>query len=335
VAQAVVNKKKSKEFIEAMLDEGEVFGPLAGERGVVLGKYSSDSALELIYDNFRLPLKREFFSQCEMIASWDEKGMREEKSKQSNRVIFGVKPCDARSLKQLEKVFTDDKFTDPYFEQRRRNTLLISLACSSPAETCFCSSTAGGPADTAGSDILVFALEKVLLLRSVTGKGESFLTKNGPLFRDATSTEIEEAKKQEAAAEEKMSTFHVSAVPEKLRGELAPEFWDSVAQTCLSCGACAFLCPTCHCFDLHDEKRGNEGVRVRVHDTCMYDSFVKEASGHNPRSSAGLRMKQRIMHKFSYTPENYGEIFCVGCGRCVNSCPSGIDIRETISKVTV
>ena len=76
------------------------------------------------------------------------------------------------------------------------------------------------------------------------------------------------------------------------------------------------------------------GVRVRVHDTCMFESFVREASGHNPRTKTGLRMKQRVMHKFSYTPENFNEIFCVGCGRCVNNCPSGIDIRETILKVT-
>jgi len=40
------------------------------------------------------------------------------------------------------------------------------------------------------------------------------------------------------------------------------------------------------------------------------------------------------MHKFSYAPENFNTVFCVGCGRCVTACPSNIDIRETLSKVT-
>ena len=333
--QVVLDKKMSEKFIEAMLGEGEVLGPVASERGIVLEKYTPGSTLELDYDNFKLPLKRVFFPQCEMLARWDTSGIKETVTDDVSYVIFGARPCDTKSLLQLDKVFTDDTFSDPYFERRRKNTLIISLACITPADTCFCSSTSGGPDGTDGTDILTYALEKVLLLTSVTEKGDAFLKKNNTLFKEPTAEEVEESEKQAASAEEKLSTFHAAGVPEKLSGGIDPQFWDTIAQTCLSCGACAFLCPTCHCFDLHDEKQKEDGARIRIHDTCMFDSFVKEASGHNPRSKNGQRMKQRIMHKFSYTPENFGEIFCVGCGRCVNNCPSGIDIRETISKVTL
>jgi sulfhydrogenase subunit beta (sulfur reductase) len=67
----------------------------------------------------------------------------------------------------------------------------------------------------------------------------------------------------------------------------------------------------------------------------MFTAFTREASGHNPRSKPGERMRQRVMHKFSYAPENFNEIFCVGCGRCIVNCPSNIDIRETVSRITL
>jgi ferredoxin len=84
---------------------------------------------------------------------------------------------------------------------------------------------------------------------------------------------------------------------------------------------------------LYEEKQETGSARLRVHDACMFVSFVREASGHNPRGRKGERMRQRIMHKFSYAPENFNAAFCVGCGRCVVNCPSNIDIRETIAMV--
>ena len=68
-------------------------------------------------------------------------------------------------------------------------------------------------------------------------------------------------------------------------------------------------------------------------DSCIFPAFTAEASGHNPRSSGGQRMRQRVMHKLRYAFESFEEIFCVGCGRCVCSCPVNVDIRETIAEV--
>jgi ferredoxin len=36
------------------------------------------------------------------------------------------------------------------------------------------------------------------------------------------------------------------------------------------------------------------------------------------------------MHKFNYFVENLDKVACVGCGRCIQSCPANIDIREII-----
>jgi sulfhydrogenase subunit beta (sulfur reductase) len=110
-------------------------------------------------------------------------------------------------------------------------------------------------------------------------------------------------------------------------------FWDTIHARCLKCGTCTYLCPTCHCFDISDETKGSDGVRIRSWDSCQYPLFTKMASGHNPRTSQKERWRQRVMHKFRYYVDNFGAVSCVGCGRCVMLCPVNIDIRKIITDI--
>ena len=61
--------------------------------------------------------------------------------------------------------------------------------------------------------------------------------------------------------------------------------------------------------------------------------FTQHASGHNPRPDQAARWRQRTMHKFEYLPRNVGLYGCVGCGRCVLSCPVRLDIRQVLRRV--
>ena len=64
-------------------------------------------------------------------------------------------------------------------------------------------------------------------------------------------------------------------------------FWREHALACLGCGACAYTCPVCHCFDIVDEGNAREGVRARNWDACQFPLFTLHASGHNPRGEQG------------------------------------------------
>ena len=64
----------------------------------------------------------------------------------------------------------------------------------------------------------------------------------------------------------------------------------------------------------------------------MFPVFTAEASGHNPRALSRDRVRQRVMHKYNYYAEKYGEKLCTGCGRCVTVCPVNLDIREVLKK---
>jgi len=99
-------------------------------------------------------------------------------------------------------------------------------------------------------------------------------------------------------------------------------FWEFRAKSCLSCGSCVMVCPTCFCFDVQDEMALNliEGERYRNWDGCVLVDFAKVASGENFRHTKGSRFRHRILRKGKYILEKYGRAGCVGCGRCATAC---------------
>jgi ferredoxin len=106
--------------------------------------------------------------------------------------------------------------------------------------------------------------------------------------------------------------------------------------SCLRCGICTYMCPTCHCFDINDEVHSSApltGKRIRTWDTCQFPDFTMHSSGHNPRPDKASRLRQRIMHKFQYFVETYKNYQCTGCGRCITKCPVSIDIIDVLEKV--
>ena len=106
--------------------------------------------------------------------------------------------------------------------------------------------------------------------------------------------------------------------------------WEELYKPCLACGTCTFVCPTCQCYDIKDYKTGNGVQRYRCWDSCMYSDFTMMAHGNN-RTSQMQRYRQRFMHKLVYYPANNDGMFsCVGCGRCVEKCPAGLNIVKVM-----
>jgi len=248
-------------------------------------------------------------------------------------VLFGLRPCDAASLVLLDKIFLDQAYVDPYYKSRREHTTIIALACNEPGSACFCSSVGGGPGESTGADAIAFDLGDVLLFEAVSDKGEAFLTKHEKLLSAADASDDAAKEKVVANAEAKLKPVKIDGLAAKLADMFDAPVWEAIGERCVGCGTCTYLCPTCHCFGIYDEKTGENVQRIRTQDACMFPQFTLEASGHNSRATQGARARQRVMHKFSYTVDNVGETFCVGCGRCVVHCPVNIDIREILEEV--
>lgn len=169
------------------------------------------------------------------------------------------------------------------------------------------------------------------LLIGVSKKGEELIKD----LKEADDKQIEKMAKVKEKAMEAINTDPmIGKVKEELDRNFDDPIWDKIHLKCLGCGVCTYLCPTCHCFDIVDEEMKGKGVRIRIWDSCMFPLFTLHTSGHNPRKSPKERMRNRIMHKFKYFVDNFGDVACVGCGRCIQNCPVNFDIREVIREIT-
>lgn len=247
-------------------------------------------------------------------------------------VVFGSRACDARGYATLDRPYLNGLYKDPYYAARRDSLTVITLTCNSGCSTCFCHWVGGGPSSPEGSDILMTEVEGGYVLQAVSPKGQAVLDKS-PLAEagEAETRAMEDVRK--AAWKTLSPKPDLSTAPDKILARFKDvAFWASETDRCLSCGACTYFCPSCYCFNITDEGSGmgKPGRRIRSWDNCMSSLFTREASGHNPRSTKGERMRQRVTHKFATYPENWGAFSCMGCGRCISNCPAHIDIRKIV-----
>ena len=245
-------------------------------------------------------------------------------------VILGVRSCDAQALARLDDVFLKRKETDSLYGDRRKTTRLVGLACATPSWGCFCTSVGGSPAGTEGLDLLLTDLGDRYHVAVLSEAGRELIA--GAAFPPAVAADAAAAEAQHAAAVDRMPPlFDAGTVAKKVEWD-AP-LWTHYAKRCLACGACSFLCPTCHCFDMQDEVTAEGGVRFRCWDTCQFGEFTRMGAGHNPRQTQKERVRQRVSHKFKYLVEEFGRQGCTGCGRCVEACPVNIDIRQVLTEI--
>ena len=283
----------------------------------------------------RLSLKELFLPSTEVLLSYRQTKegveIREVPTQARPQVILGALPCDAAALEIVDKVMSWDS-KDELWLGRREATTIVSILCPVEDSNCFCTAVGVGPDSVRGSDVFLTPVEGGYLAEACTLKGQSLL--EGRTADHADPEAIAEAEKAQSAARKKVQE-NAPAIPAGFSAWLTENFghpvWNTMALRCHGCGACASVCPTCHCFDIVDEhENATEGVRRRNWDSCQTAKFTLHSSGHNPRPSQSERFRQRIEHKFSVYPRRFGEMLCTGCGRCSRICPGGMNLVEIV-----
>ena len=278
-----------------------------------------------------------FFPQVEQLVNFKVSGKKmeiiENRYETEPFVVFGVRACDCRSFDILDSVFLSEP-VDTFYQTRRENGLVITMACSRPEETCFCGAFGIDAANPAG-DITCWMDENTLYWQANTQKGEE-LTATLSMLADCETDAV-------AAMQEKTRTI-LKKLPlndldlsgfesDKLMELFRSDVWGELSESCLGCGTCTFVCPTCQCYDVQDFDNGREVRRFRCWDSCMYSDFTMMAHGTN-RPTQKERFRQRFMHKLVYYPSNNNGVFgCVGCGRCLQKCPIHMNIVKVAKKL--
>lgn len=326
----IIEKNRLEASLEPYLKEYKLYGPK--EKDGTTGFFPLASFDEIIWDkNPQQTTKTLFFPQTEKLLTY-KKGKQAEIKQSSleleKRIVLAVRPCDLKAVSLLDKVFLSKDFVDPYYAQRRQNTILIGLGCSQICHNCFCSAVGIDPVSSAVPSIFLLDIGGKFLATDNDNIGKE-------MIKSLADASLEDLAKAEEITEQVRKQLTPILFTAKSKEEIFEHpYWDKVHQKCVSCGICTYLCPTCHCFDIQEEIKDPlltaEGERVRTWDSCMFPSFTLHTSGHNPRADKKARLRQRFLHKFSYFLDSYGEIACVGCGRCVVNCPVNLDTREVL-----
>jgi ferredoxin len=323
----ILEKHALPDLLQSWRGNYDVYLPQKMERFSHFMPLTDDSVLVTHEPhNTRIPPKALFLPMTETLVKFTRFGGYEDAQQVIQpRIIFAIRACDAQAVQLLDTSFIQEAYTDPLWQERREKTITVGLGCHEPCHNGFCTTVGYGPFNRAGLDVLLTDLGEVFHVETLTEKGRSLFLS----LSEADSQVTEVALRVQKMAFDRMDiAFETKNLKEKLEQNFNSDYWETVSQSCLGCGVCTFLCPTCFCFDIVDETQRRE--RVRNWDTCMFRTYSLEASGHNPRPSKVERTRQRLSHKFVYWLDQVNQIGCTGCGRCVRYCPVGLDIRAML-----
>ncbi|MDO8585936.1 MAG: 4Fe-4S dicluster domain-containing protein [Armatimonadota bacterium] len=339
----IVTKDNMAAWLRSLREKYEMIGPVKRPDGApefrdidMMPPGIIPGGIEVALDNaaWLMPPKDYLLPPTETLFTYDEKDQAEPLkvplAGDKPRLLLGLRACDARAIRVLDHVYLDGAFADPYYAARRKGMVMVGNVCDEARWSCFCTSV-GEPVEWLKDlDAVITDIGAGFVVTANTPVGESLL--DSSYLSDPSDQQMN----LKVAAWDKLAAIPKRPFADKLAKDFLAwddPIWEKYARKCLGCGICSYLCPSCSCFDIQDERVAGQIERFRCRDTCQTCYFTLMPS-HNPRPEKKMRMRQRLSHKFKYQPEQFDIIGCTGCGRCVELCPVNLDIRQALAEVT-
>ncbi len=276
-------------------------------------------------------IKSFFFPDSETYIKFRREGRKVEQEAleaMSLQIILGAKSCDIKSVELIDKVFLADP-VDSLYQEKREKSIIIATVCAEPGKSCTCREFGVSPMVPTADLLMMQGDQDAVYLTAQTAKGNHLVEQ----LLDLQSFVVADPLPLRSASEAPAGQLSPEQVQNKMDELFKSPLWDKLAMTCLGCGTCTYYCPTCHCYDIRDFNRKDQGVRYRTWDSCMFANFTNMAGGHNPRPTRKDRLQNRFFHKLNYFVKKQGVLACVGCGRCAELCPVGISISRVLQEI--
>jgi len=299
--------------------------------------------------NDKLPFKKYFFPPVQEIFTNNlevrlPSGSRTSKFIQATKppkkfVLFGLNLPQLEALTQLDEIMQKPN-EDFFYFQNRKQSIVIGLV---DAEI---------DAMPSGDIIFQKIEEGKYKVWAENEKAKKIVKKYKEFFTEAISNQSSvDRQSNNLSLNTNILTTNIPATQswsQSMRKLLLdPEFlanavewsnghkiWDELAEKCLGCGICAYVCPLCHCFSIEDRiGLDDKCSRCRKWDSCVLPSFSRIAGGHSFRPTIKERYYNWFYHKFVRAYRESGKSQCVGCGACKKNCPAGIDIQEILKTI--
>ncbi|MCL2820371.1 MAG: 4Fe-4S dicluster domain-containing protein [Oscillospiraceae bacterium] len=367
----VINKKDMMDFLKHLSGERTLVAPVDTGKIIEYQKIAVDTGIPVSHGSPIImddrvsykSIKEFYFPQTELMFTFDENDVTDH-SEMPGYVIFGARPCDLEALRVMSIVYTTGKYADPFFQRRFEANLLIGIACNEKKPECFCDKMGISKDYSDFCDIFLVNIGDSYEIKYVSDKGSRqgdgspvLSTERIPWKHSVASNALSELSEvfktgepspclSIASLTQNDTNMQQDCHPEDSKDLIALDTgkedsaffdiidWQKVTETCKGCGICTYVCPTCYCFDFKDVTEKGTAKRYKCWDSCMYPRFTLHASGHNPREHRFERYRQRVLHKYKYVPNLFdGAVACTGCGRCVRSCPVGINIKNIVKLI--
>jgi len=322
------------DFIKFLQKTYKIFAPQQKEDKIFIDELNNINKLILGNQLPEYSFKRFFVPECEKLFDYKNKKLLEEKRGNGEKTaLLGLNILDLKAVLLYDLVFIDDY----YYQQRRKNILIIAHDVVPEDKNNLSKMKFSGEIlDNFPYDIfltkdqsqkLKYEESKDYKIVAGSPQGKEILNKFGyGNYLDKSMRTITKPSPNEM----------VQKIKEVMLSNKHPEIWEELGKKCIECGKCTLVCPTCFCFRIDDQPslEPTVGQRTRCWDSCFYQEFSEISGGFKFLKTTAQRIHYWYMHKFGRIPEEYGMTGCVGCHRCAQVCPAGIDIEEIIKKLT-
>jgi len=321
-----VSEKQWTEYLSDFLLDYQVYAPVKKEKSTDFEEITPRNLETIYYDGNTptTPLKAFLFPVKENVVNT---------KKPLKRLVMGVPNCDLAALDLLDNIYLGEEYLDLAYKENRENTIIFGKDCYQYKESCHCTAYGLSPYPVKNCDVSMSPDGGKFYLIPMSAKGEEFLEKYKITKLESTESLPGKIIEKRERMVQSLKDLNRGLPDEKesRRGieKENVDLWKKHASTCVSCGACSFICPTCHCFLLVDK---DNFEKVKNWDVCQFPSFAKVAAGEDPLKKLYERLKYRYLCKFIYKPDMFKAIACTGCGRCIDTCIGKINKNDVIKE---
>lgn len=302
--------------------------PGRGPKGGDLIRYGEiDTITDVVYkEKSHFSAKEVFYPISQTMFYFSGEACAEKEPEDDKGILLFARPCDLNAIRRLDQIFLHNGQPDLYYARMREKVKLILLECREGFDNCFCVSMGTNEAFDYAAAVRI---DDICALMEICH--EELL----PCFQDEVPIEF-----TPEFVKENRRTARPPRIDsrEDLERACTLDYWNRYDEDCIACGGCNTVCPTCSCFDTVDvlyNETSRDGERRRVWSGCMLRDFTQTAGGGLARKTQGANMRFKVLHKmYDYRARFGGGHMCVGCGRCTDRCPKGIDYLDAVNGLT-
>lgn len=315
-------------FLKVISNEADLWAPVKKQSDKHVFKLIEDlTQINLDYTRTLLPPRNIILpSEISMLQATASK-YKPNFSHVAKRILFGVHPCDIHGLLIMDK-FYSHIYDDPYYLESRKNTIILGHSCW-PDDICLCKSTNTHIVEE-GYDLFFTILKDNYLIWIGSSRGDDLIRMQPNLFEEEiTNKDSQNFIRWRKERDNAFSTeINFTAMPDLMELKYNDPLWKDLGRACLACGSCTNVCPTCNCYNVMDKPvLGKNCSDInRCWDACTLEYYSAVAGGENFRQKRSDRLKLWYTHKLQAYISKYGKPACVGCGRCVATCPVDINV---------